>query len=47
MQGDLCYKCGNIKEAQKYYSKNKDFCNTSQQVIETYIDLIKVNKFII
>jgi len=41
LQGDLCYKCGNIKEAQKYYSKNKDFCNTSQQVIETYIDLLK------
>jgi len=41
MQGDLCYKCGNIKDAQKYYSKNKDFSNTSQQIIETYVDLIK------
>jgi len=41
MQGDLYYKCGNIKNAQKYYNKNKDFCNTSQQIIETNIDLIK------
>ncbi|ORX58618.1 PCI-domain-containing protein [Piromyces finnis] len=41
MQGDLCYKCGNIKDAQKYYNKNKDFSNTSQHLIETYVDLIK------
>ncbi|ORX84619.1 PCI-domain-containing protein [Anaeromyces robustus] len=41
MQGDLYYKCGNIKEAQKYYNKNKDFSNTSQHIIETYLDLIK------
>jgi len=41
MQGDLCYKCGNIKDAQKYYNKNKDFSNTSQHIIETYVDLIK------
>jgi len=43
MQGDLYYKCGNIKEAQKCYFKNNSFCNTSQQIIETSIDLIKVN----
>jgi len=41
MQGDLCYKMGNIKDAQKYYNKNKDYSNTTQQIIETYVDLIK------
>lgn len=41
MQGDLSYKMGNIKDAQKYYNKNKDYSNTAQQIIETYIDLIK------
>jgi len=41
MQGDLYYKMGNIKDAQKYYNKNRDFSNTTQQIIETYIDLIK------
>jgi len=41
MHGDLCYKMGNIKEAKKFYYKNRDYSNTNEQIIETYVDLIK------
>jgi len=43
MHGDLCYKMGNIKEAKKFYYKNRDYSNTNEQIIETYVDLIKVD----
>ncbi|XP_022211115.2 COP9 signalosome complex subunit 1b-like [Drosophila obscura] len=35
--------CGDLANAMKYYSRDRDYCDTGEHVVEMYLNLIKVS----
>ena len=40
--GDHHYRCGNLKNALKSYSRTRDYCITAKHVIDMCLNVIKV-----
>ncbi|CAJ0916573.1 5705_t:CDS:10 [Entrophospora sp. SA101] len=41
--GDHHYRCGNLKNALKSYSRTRDYCTTAKHVIDMCLNVIKVS----